>query len=168
MKFLPSIFLFFAVAVIGSAKNMNGEPGQYKIANGDESQNSQFQTDYTAEYFEVYSGTIQTRYSEVFWTGMPLVPLPDDIVERFSNKTMAVVGYEVDQVKVDKEGNEVPVPITHAYNHHYCGPNQGFPRDSSLWNHSRQSIPLGHGTLVQRGRKEHRTTGPILFRGKWR
>ncbi|CAB9526280.1 expressed unknown protein [Seminavis robusta] len=106
--------------VTASAKNMNGVSGQYKIANGLSSSSSsaqqQYSTDYTAEYFEVYSAVIKTRYSEVFWASMPPVPLPHHVVERFRNKTMAVVGYEVDQVHRD----DTPVPITHAYNHHYC------------------------------------------------
>ena len=32
---------------------------------------------------------------------------------------MAVTGYEVDQVRVTDSGEEIPVPITWAYNHHY-------------------------------------------------
>lgn len=103
------------------AKNMNGAPGQYKIANGDASKGIHYQTDYQSEYFEVYSPAIKTRYSEVFWRGMAPVPLPQEIIQRFANKTMAVVGYEVDQVRRNPKGGEdIPVPITHAYNHHYC------------------------------------------------
>lgn len=43
------------------------------------------------------------------------ITLPDEIVDRFRGKVMAVVGYEVDQVKPDGSS----VFITHAYNHHY-------------------------------------------------
>jgi len=32
---------------------------------------------------------------------------------------MAVTGYEVDQVRITKDGEDIPVPITWAYNHHY-------------------------------------------------
>ena len=43
---------------------------------------------------------------------------------RFAGKTMAVVGYEVDQVVVEEGKNDTSVPITHAYNHHYIvGPH---------------------------------------------
>lgn len=112
--------LLFILAGGATAKNMNGVPGQYKIANGNESTGVKFKTDYTAEFFEVYSPPIQTRYSEVFWAGLPKVALPDRILERFANKTMAVVGYEVDQVRRQPNGEDIPVPITHAYNHHYC------------------------------------------------
>jgi len=127
MLSLVAILCFFGKHFLALAENMNGAPGQYKIANG--LSHTQFNTDYKAEFFEVYSPTIRTRYSEVFWAGMPPIPIPPEIVERFANnKTMAVVGYEVDQVQVqtrlDENGNskqvETSVPITHTYNHHYC------------------------------------------------
>ena len=38
------------------------------------------------------------RYGEVYWTMMDPVPLKKQLVERFKDKTMAVVGYETDQV----------------------------------------------------------------------
>eukprot|EP00494_Astrolonche_serrata_P025048 UN25309 len=83
---------------------------------------TKFNPDYTtypsAEYFDVYSPPIQSRYGEVFWTMMEAVPLPDNIVKRFSNKTMVVVGYETDQVRKTDKG-DVPWPIYYAYNHHY-------------------------------------------------
>ena len=37
------------------------------------------------------------RYGEVFWTMMDPVPLDPDLVARFKDKTMAIVGYESDQ-----------------------------------------------------------------------
>merc|ERR1719482_1032949 len=53
--------------------------------------------------------------SNKYWTA---VPVPEEISKRFAGKTMAITGYEVDQVmKTDK--GDVPVPINHAYNHHY-------------------------------------------------
>merc|ERR1711892_196367 len=71
------------------------------------------------EYFDAYSPPISTKYGEVFWTMMDPVPLDKELVERFSGKTMAVVGYEVDQVMKTETG-DVSVPIIWAYNHHYC------------------------------------------------
>ncbi len=41
---------------------------------------------------------------------MDPIPLPADIVARFANKTIAIVGYEVDQVYREATG-DVPVPI---------------------------------------------------------
>ena len=38
------------------------------------------------------------RYGEVYWTMMDPVPLDPNLVSRFKDKTMAIVGYESDQV----------------------------------------------------------------------
>ena len=119
------LLLLLLASSIAKARNMNGVPGQYKIANALRTPPSSFSTDYTAEYFDVYSTPIRTRYSEVFWKELPPMALPPDLVQRFRNKTMAVVGYEVDQVQVTTDVNgsilkEKSVPITHTYNHHYC------------------------------------------------
>ena len=48
-----------------------------------------------------YSPVISTQYSEVFWTMMDPVPLPQHVVDSFKGKIMAVVGYETDQVSCD-------------------------------------------------------------------
>ena len=37
------------------------------------------------------------RYGEVYWTMMDPVPLDPDLVARFKDQTMAIVGYETDQ-----------------------------------------------------------------------
>ena len=52
---------------------------------------------------------------------MDKVPLPPDIVKRFDNKPIAIMGYEEDQVFA----NETSVPINWAYNHHYVFWMQG-------------------------------------------
>jgi len=93
---------------------MNGE---YKIANPNPSK-AVFNSNYSslgAEYFDVYSPTITSHYAQVWWTMMDPVALDPALVKRFANKTMAIVGYEVDQVF---EG-DVSVPLYWAYNHHY-------------------------------------------------
>lgn len=89
--------------------------GIYQIANA----MAQHSTEYEAEFFDVYSHPIHSYYSQVYWKAMDPVSLPNYIVERFRNKTIAIVGYEVDQVKRTPHGEDIPVPITHAYNHHY-------------------------------------------------
>lgn len=101
---------------VALAKNMN-QGGPYKVANSDT-----FQTEYgdDREYFDVYSKPIKTLYSQVHWTAHRNIKLPQEIVERFEGgKIMAVTGYEVDQVHITDSGEEIPVPITWAYNHHY-------------------------------------------------
>ena len=52
---------------------------------------------------DVYSPEISTKYGEVFWTMMDPVPLDKDIVDKFSGKIMAVVGYETDQVSTNEK-----------------------------------------------------------------
>lgn len=70
------------------------------------------------EFFDVYSPTVKTLYSQVFWKGLDPVELPADIVKRFDGKGMAVVGFELDQVRRTPDG-DVPVPISVTYNHHF-------------------------------------------------
>lgn len=59
------------------------------------------------------------RYGDVYWTMMDPVPLDADLVARFKDKTMAIVGYESDQVMKTEGGIDESVPITWAYNHHF-------------------------------------------------
>lgn len=85
------------------------------------------------EYFEIYVGPITSLYSQVWWKALPHVPIPDDVVQRFKGKGMAVVGYEVDQVRRTPEG-DISVPINVAYNHHH------------------DAFILGHGSHMEKKR----------------
>ena len=101
-------------------ENMNGE---YSISNPNRGAKIQYSTRYAdrgdgIRYFDVYSPPITTRYGEVYWTMMEDVPLPNEIIQKFANKTIAIVGYEVDQVKKNSP-HDISVPIYDAYNHHY-------------------------------------------------
>ena len=57
---------------------------------------------------------INSKYSEVYWTMMDPVLLDQEIIDKFKGKTLAIVGYETDQVMRTASG-DVSVPITHAY-----------------------------------------------------
>lgn len=105
--------MWAGLAVALASANMI--PGGYRIANPNPA-SPPYSTEFTSEFFDVYSLPIRSQYAEVFWRMMDPVPLDERIVARFANKTMAVVGYEVDQVRRTAAG-DVPVPITHAYNH---------------------------------------------------
>jgi hypothetical protein len=110
------------LSFILSSMNMNGNI--YGISNINYSDPILFSTEYskinaTSEFFDIYSPPITSRYAMVYWTMMKQVPLPDNIVKRFDNKNIAIVGYEVDQVFRYENGKEQSVPITWAYNHHY-------------------------------------------------
>lgn len=108
-----------------STSNMNG---RYIVRNG-ESIASSFNDNYASkghEYFDVYTPEIATRYGEVFWKDFGDLQLPPHIVERFRGKVIAITGYEYDQVMVSPAGEpgenpdeDVSVPISWAYNHHY-------------------------------------------------
>lgn len=109
-----------------SSSNLNGNV--YDISNRNYTSSTKFSTIFTdinknTEYFDVYSPPITSKYAEVYWTMMDPVTLPTEIVNRFNNKVMAIVGYESDQVFHDPNDisgiKDVSVPITWAYNHHY-------------------------------------------------
>ena len=115
MKFLVITTLFVPVT-----SNMNKGGIPYAIANPDLSKGVTYNLDYTGQkYFDVYSDIIQTQYSQIWWTMGPNYPIPKEIVEQFAGKVIAITGYEQDQVFNTTQG-EVSVPITWAYNHHYC------------------------------------------------
>jgi hypothetical protein len=100
-------------------QNMNEGGVPYSIANAPYYDTEELAKSY--EYFDVYSLPIKTLYSQVHWTSHGNLPLPDDVIKRYEDgKVMALMGYEVDQVRTDpKTGEEVSLPITWAYNHHY-------------------------------------------------
>ena len=54
---------------------------------------------------------------EVYWTMMDPVALPSHIVDQFKDGTIAITGYEMDQL--DSDNNSIP--YNRAYNHHYIG-----------------------------------------------
>jgi hypothetical protein len=129
--------------------NQGGVP--YEISNGATSSSSKYSTDFATnanpgklgkvEHFDVY-GEVRTKYSQIYWTRNAPINLPDELVKRFKGKTMAITGYEIDQVihtgkepgsttspdgsilggfscYPDCEETDTSVPIYHAYNHHY-------------------------------------------------
>merc|ERR1712012_633752 len=116
------VWLFFTLCRLGSAEQIVNMNGDYLISNPDPNTPSSWSSSYSkfedVEFFDVYSPPISTTYGQVFWTMMDPVPLDPALVARFKGKTMALVGYETDQVMRTAEG-DVPVPITWAYNHHF-------------------------------------------------
>ena len=55
---------------------------------------------------------ITQRYSQVWWASLPPVDLPADVVKAFDGRTMAIVGFEIDQVMPGKgpNGTDLSVP----------------------------------------------------------
>ena len=70
------------------------------------------------DFFDIYSPPITTLYSQVYWTMMDPVDLPQEIIKRFEDKGMAIVGFEFDQVRKTSTG-DISVPMNLAYNHHF-------------------------------------------------
>eukprot|EP00051_Salpingoeca_urceolata_P026537 m.477668 g.477668 ORF g.477668 m.477668 type:complete len:870 (+) comp20913_c0_seq1:229-2838(+) len=97
----------YVIAATPKAGNISLFPSQYRDYPGG------------TEYFDVYSPMIEQLYSQVYWTRMDTVPLPEEIIKRFDGRTMAVVGFEVNQVRKLPDGSEVTVPINVVYNHHF-------------------------------------------------
>eukprot|EP00040_Diaphanoeca_grandis_P018294 m.96161 g.96161 ORF g.96161 m.96161 type:complete len:848 (-) comp26871_c0_seq2:157-2700(-) len=99
--------------------NMNGK---YDLSGSPTTNTSKFPDfrDYPGgvQYFDVYSPMIVQRYSQVFWASLPPVNLPDNIIQEFDGRTMAVVGFEIDQVMKNDDG-DISVPINVVYNHHF-------------------------------------------------
>lgn len=141
----------FGVA-LGSESNLNGDyvlsetPGAQQTAQKFPKRFSDYPRKPT--YFDVYSPTIKTLYSQVFWKSLPPVDLPEDIVKRFDGKGMAVVGFEMDQVRRTDKG-DVSVPITVAYNHHFestmIGKAASFEREELRGPNDPRAQAHGHG-----------------------
>ena len=110
--------------------NMNG---RYQLSETKTSNTSKYPDyrDYPGgvEYFDVYSPLISQFYSQVYWKALPPAALPADVVKKFDGRTMAIVGFEVDQVQNPtvpaaggsaKPGSvDLSVPINVVYNHHF-------------------------------------------------
>ena len=143
------ITLAAAVVVLSRAEktpNMNGAYVLSPTPNGPRA-NELFPLSYAdyprgVEHFDVYSPEVSTLYSQVFWKGLPPVELPADIVKKYDGIGMAVVGFELDQVRRLSNGTDVSVPITVAYNHHFESNMVG--AKSTL-----EFVPAGHPAYAE-------------------
>ncbi|EOD05979.1 hypothetical protein EMIHUDRAFT_453585 [Emiliania huxleyi CCMP1516] len=165
-------------AIFALAANMNG---RYSVSSGGR-HDVPFNDDYASrglEYFDVWSPEIATHYAEVFWTDMGTHPIPPEIVRRFANKTMAIVGYEMDQMeRVSVDPNDVSShgAATRMVARHRAGAAaspDGAP--SSQWfsegngGESRKSFhgyPAGFAQLVRSPRAWHTTPMQIDIRNR--
>jgi hypothetical protein len=69
--------------------------------------------------FDILSPVVTTRYSQVWWAALEAVKMPEDVVKQFDGRTMAIVGFELDQVYKAKNGSYLSLPMTFSYNHHF-------------------------------------------------
>ncbi|CAB9518140.1 expressed unknown protein [Seminavis robusta] len=140
--------------------NMNGD---YVLSSTPHANNTQklFPThfkdypDIATESFDVYSPIISQLYSQVFWKGLPPVKLPQHIASKYKGQVMAVIGFELDQVRIDKDGKERSVPMNAVYNHHFEATMIGgdkttrfelvSPKDSRIVAQQQRRQRMGHG-----------------------
>ena len=106
--------------------------------------------------YEVYSPPITTLYSQVWWAPLDPVNFPETMVKKYANRSVAIVGWEIDQViRGNSSENDISVPINANYNHHYVasviGGDASFqkirlsgPRDPRLKTLRKQ----GHGRIA--------------------
>ena len=71
------------------------------------------------ESYDWISSPMTTRYSQVWWKPLGPTSLPKTMVDKYKNKKVAIVGWEIDQVWYDSNNVEHSVPISASYNHHY-------------------------------------------------
>ena len=101
--------------------NMNGEYPFSTTPGGTPGKFPKKYRDYPGgvESFDVLSPPMTTLYSQVWWKPLAPSAFPQDIVDKYAGKKMAVVGWEIDQVRVMPDGSHKSVPISATYNHHY-------------------------------------------------
>eukprot|EP01063_Lacrimia_lanifica_P013698 TRINITY_DN20314_c0_g1_i1.p1 TRINITY_DN20314_c0_g1~~TRINITY_DN20314_c0_g1_i1.p1 ORF type:complete len:742 (+),score=233.77 TRINITY_DN20314_c0_g1_i1:50-2227(+) len=106
----------FAAAAAGFEHMNQGVP--YLVMNAvDPNQHFEYRGD---GYFEVTTAPMNTSYGEVFWTGVPAVDLPEDVVAKFAGKNMVITGFESDVRRINPAtGKEEAVPAYQSYNHHW-------------------------------------------------
>lgn len=100
--------------------NMNGDYVFSSTPGGTPGKFPEAYKDYPGgvEYYDVYSPPITTLYSQVWWSPLAPTKMPDEMVKKYAGVGMAIVGWEIDQVRRTPDG-DVSVPISAHYNHHY-------------------------------------------------
>ena len=103
-----------------TAENMNGEYPFSTTPGGTPGLFPKHYRDYPGgvQSFDLYAGPMTTLYSQVWWSPLKPVELPPEIIKAYNGTGMAIVGWEIDQVRQTPDG-DVSVPISASYNHHY-------------------------------------------------
>ena len=87
--------------------NMNGEYPLSTTPKGTPNMFPKQFKDYPGgvESFEVYTPAMRTLYSQVWWQPLDPVDFPADIVRKYNGTGMAIVGWEIDQVRRTPDGD---------------------------------------------------------------
>jgi hypothetical protein len=108
---------------------------------------------------------ISTLYSQVFWTALPPVDIPQEVIDRYQHGgVMAMVGLECDQVQRNAtgDGRDVSVPINagEAIHDQSCGallrclmPHMGLPHGvpiNAAYNHHFTVTLAGSKSVLER------------------
>ena len=98
--------------------NMNGEYVYSKTPGASNALPKRFR-DYPSppgaalESFDVYTPPMTTLYSQVWWQALDPAPFPEEVIKRYNGTSMAIVGWEIDQVRRNaKTGEDESVPIS--------------------------------------------------------
>eukprot|EP00933_Yihiella_yeosuensis_P080747 TRINITY_DN94226_c0_g1_i1.p1 TRINITY_DN94226_c0_g1~~TRINITY_DN94226_c0_g1_i1.p1 ORF type:complete len:503 (-),score=91.14 TRINITY_DN94226_c0_g1_i1:469-1908(-) len=70
--------------------------------------------------FTVLSLPVRLRYGQVFNRYQMFQPLPEEIVSRYANSSIAITGFDVDMVRIRADGSEEKVKLDDHYLHHYA------------------------------------------------
>jgi hypothetical protein len=122
------------------------------------------------ETYDVLTPPITTLYSQVWWAPLAPVDLPSAMVKKYSNASMAIVGWEIDQVQLTADG-ERSVPISASYNHHYIAQISGAGRSFAKVMLSGPDDPLAaqvRGCVGARGRARALTFVHVCVRARAR
>lgn len=114
-----------ALSTAAALPNMNGSPVFSATPGGSYPSFPKQFKDYPAttsgegiESFDAYTAPMTTLYSQVWWRALEPTSFPSEIVQRYKGRSMAIIGWEIDQVRRTPDG-DVSVPISASYNHHY-------------------------------------------------
>merc|ERR1711871_1258 len=138
---------------------------KYELSNpapGHEGETRKFTS---SEFFEVESPTMKMKYSEVVWTTLPAVTLPEYILTRFANTTMAITGFETNVYRKTANGQEEPVAAYDNYNHHYGVSLVSSAAKLKLDAEGRATGPdMGHGKVLEFETREDIDAPPATAR----
>merc|ERR1712070_383778 len=116
-------------------------------AKGFEGKSQQFSS---SSFFEVDSPSMKMKYSEVAWRTLPAVDLPQSILDKYVNSTMAVTGFETNLLRKKPDGSTEPVPAYESYNHHYGVSLVSARARLKLDSDGRATGPdMGHGKILE-------------------
>jgi len=140
-----------------NADNMNGDYVMSSTPGGRGGLFPKRYADYPggAEHYDTYSPPMSTLYSQVWWKPLAPTQMPAEMIQKYKGKGMAIIGWEIDQVRRVKGKNgslvDVSVPISATYNHHYVSHVIGSKAKFRKVENVLPDSPLGKKLLKESG-----------------